>query len=106
MRRGEVWTVRAAGYASKARPAVIVQADTADAFDSTIVCLFTTSDTVSGPTRVPVRATAANGLQRDSWIMAEKPVAVKKSHLGNRMGRIEESVMGMLDDALRTALGL
>lgn len=41
MRRGEVWTLRDDGYASKARPVVVVQDETVAEFDSIILCLLT-----------------------------------------------------------------
>ena len=39
MRRGEIWTVLADGYARKPRPVVVVQNDEIEGFDSTVVCL-------------------------------------------------------------------
>ncbi|WP_267889617.1 type II toxin-antitoxin system PemK/MazF family toxin [Bifidobacterium myosotis] len=44
MRRGEIWTLQADGYASKPRPVVIVQNDAVDRFDSVITCLLTSYD--------------------------------------------------------------
>ena len=41
MKRGEIWTLQADGYASKPRPVVIVQSDAVDRFDSVITCLLT-----------------------------------------------------------------
>ncbi len=42
MKRGEIWTLQDKNYASKARPVVVIQSDKHDAFDSVILCLFTT----------------------------------------------------------------
>lgn len=55
--RGEIWTVCAARYASKPRPAIIVQSDAVNGFESTIVCLLTTDKNIIGPTRIRVAAT-------------------------------------------------
>ena len=44
MKRGEIWTLQADGYASKPRPVVIVQSDAVDRFDSVITCLLTSYD--------------------------------------------------------------
>lgn len=41
MKRGEIRTLQADGYASKPRPVVIVQSDAVDRFDSVITCLLT-----------------------------------------------------------------
>jgi mRNA interferase MazF len=42
MKRGEIWTLRDEGYAGKARPVIIVQAELEASFNSLILCLFTT----------------------------------------------------------------
>jgi hypothetical protein len=39
MKRGEIWTLQADGYASKPRPVVIVQNDSIGGFDSVVTCL-------------------------------------------------------------------
>lgn len=108
--RGEIWTVRASGYATKPRPAVIVQSDEVEGFDSTIVCLFTTddsiSDSISAPTRVKATPTEENGLSQTCWIMAEKPIAIKKSTLGIRTGTLDSETLSELDAALRIVLEL
>jgi mRNA interferase MazF len=41
MKRGEIWSVSASGYAGKPRPAVIVQDDRFDATASVTVCAVT-----------------------------------------------------------------
>ena len=104
--RGEIWTVCASGYASKPRPAVIVQSDEVEGFDSTIVCLFTTDDSISAPTRVEATPTEENGLSQTCWIMAEKPIAIKKSTLGMKIGTLELNTFTKLESALRAVLGL
>lgn len=104
--RGEIWTVCASGYASKPRPAVIVQSDELEGFDSTIVCLFTTDDSTSASTRVKATPTEENGLSQTCWIMAEKPIAIKKSTLGMKIGALEPNTLTKLESALRAVLGL
>lgn len=104
--RGEIWTVCASGYASKPRPAVIVQSDEVEGFDSTIVCLFTTDDSISAPTRVKATPTEENGLSQTCWIMAEKPIAIKKSTLGMKTGTLEPNTLAKLESALRAVLEL
>ena len=104
--RGEIWTVCASGYASKPRLAVIVQSDELEGFDSTIVCLFTTDDSTSASTRVKATPTEENGLSQTCWIMAEKPIAIKKSTLGMKIGALEPNTLTKLESALRAVLGL
>ena len=52
MKRGEIRTLQADGYASKPRPVVIVQSDAVDRFDSVITCLLTSYDSSDIDTRV------------------------------------------------------
>jgi mRNA interferase MazF len=60
MKRGEIWTLRDAHFASKARPVVIIQADPEDSFDSVILCLFTTFESDNIPTRIRIKGTSKN----------------------------------------------
>ena len=55
MKRGEIWTVSATGYAGKPRPAVVVQSDHFDATASvTAICVFTTNETEAPLFRLPI----------------------------------------------------
>lgn len=86
MRRGEIWTVLADGYARKPRPVVVVQNDEIEGFDSTVVCLMTSFTSDDMTTRVKVPPTTQNGLIKISWVMTEKILAVHTSALGQRIG--------------------
>ena len=88
MKRGEIWTLRDDGYASKARPVVIVQSDSINGFDSIILCLLTTYDSDHIPTRVHIPSDSANGLKKDSYVMTEKIITVDKRELGERVGTL------------------
>lgn len=106
MRRGEIWTLRDRGYASKARPVVIIQSDKHDSFDSVILCLFTTYESDEIRTRVLVAASEKNGLIRDSFIMTDKIVTVDKSMLGERIGIMTEKDMKEVSEKLKMILDL
>jgi mRNA interferase MazF len=86
MKRGEIWTLRDDGYASKARPVVIVQSDSIIGFDSIILCLFTTYESEHINTRVRISADSNNGLRKDSYVMTEKIITVDKRELGDKIG--------------------
>jgi len=88
MKRGEIWTLRDDGYASKARPVVIVQSDSISRFDSIVLCLFTTYVSDQIPTRVRIPADSINGLKKDSYVMTEKIITVDKRELGERIGNL------------------
>ena len=100
--RGEVWTV----CASKPRPAVIIQSDNIVGYESTVVCLFTTDASMPSETRVAVRATEENGLMKDCFLMAKKPMAIRKTALGEKLGRLDKETMEALDTALCKVLGI
>lgn len=110
MRRGEIWTVLADGYARKPRPVVVVQNDEIEGFDSTVVCLmisFTSDDmTTRMTTRVKVPPTAQNGLIKISWVMTEKILAVHTSALDQRIGILEDDVMRQVKKKLAHVLAL
>lgn len=106
MRRGEIWTVLAEGYARKPRPVVIVQNDEVEGFDSTVVCLMTSFTSDDMPTRVKVPPTVRNGLVKTSWVMTEKILAVHTSALGQRVGVLEDDVMHQVEKKLAHVLAL
>ncbi len=106
MRRGEVWTLRDRGYASKARPVVIVQSDSIDSFDSVILCLLTTYDSKEIPTRVFIAPDERNGLEKPSYIMTDKVVTVDRALLGQRIGMLSDEDMTAVSSQLMVLLGL
>jgi mRNA interferase MazF len=93
MQRGEIWTLRDDGYASKARPVIIVQGDLGDVFDSVVLCLFTTfvSDTIS--TRVKIEPSPENSLKQISYVMTDKILTVARSELGVKVGSLNQRQM-------------
>lgn len=107
MRRGEIWTVLADGYARKPRPVVVVQNDEIEGFDSTVVCLMTsfTSDDMTTRVKVPP-PTTQNDLIKISWVMTEKILAVHTSALSQRIGILEDDVMRQVEKKLAHVLAL
>jgi len=93
MQRGEVWTLRDEGYASKARPVVVIQGEPNDTFDSVILCLFTTFDSSEIETRVYIKPSTQNGLRQPSYVMTEKIITVAKSELGLCIGALSDEEM-------------
>ena len=106
MKRGEIWTVSAAGYAGKPRPAVIVQDDRFDATASVTVCVFTTDATEAPLLRPPIEPGAANGLRQVSRLMVDKITTVSRKQFGTRLGRLENADMQRVDRAILVFLGL
>lgn len=104
--RGEIWTMRDDLYASKARPVVIVQSDEICCFDSVVLCLMTTFESSDMPTRVRVEPSVENGLERTSFVMADKIASVSRGMLGKRIGVLESDRMDEVAEKLALVLGL
>jgi mRNA interferase MazF len=106
MKRGEVWTVSASGYAGKPRPAVIVQDDRFDATASVTICVFTSDETEAPLFRLPIMPNEGNGLRTPSRLMVDKITTVSKDKLGKRVGTLDAQDMVRLDRAMLVFLGL
>ncbi len=72
MIRGELWTVSGGVYASKPRPALILQDDRFGATDSVTVCPLTSTELPAPLLRMPLAADSLNGLDSDSYLMVDK----------------------------------
>ncbi len=107
MNRGEIWTAAAgSGYAGNPRPVVIVQDDRFDGTDSVTICAFTTDPTEAPLLRLVVEPGPQNGLREASSLMVDKVTTVRRSKLGERVGRLASEDMVRLDRALVVFLGL
>lgn len=94
MKRGEIRTVASGPhYASKPRPAVIIQADRFGDLESVAICLFTSDSTTAQSLRIPVYPTKDNGLRDPSWLMVDKIVTVPKAKLGSCIGFMDNATL-------------
>ena len=105
MRRGDIVTVAGGVYASKPRPALLVQDDRFDATDSVTVCPFTTTEVDAPLLRVPVVADEANGLGQDSYLMVDKITTVRRSNARTVLGRLEATTLVEFERRLLVFLG-
>ena len=109
LRRGDIVFVAVKGpYTTKPRPVVVVQAtETLDLLESVTVCPITSVDLGAHFVRVPITTGNRSGMDRDSWIMADKAVTVPRSALKSTpVGRLDSRELSQLEDALRTWLDL
>ena len=107
MRRGDVVIVVATGDYGKPRPAVIVQTDAFPQTHASVVICQMTSEIVEAPDfRVTIDPTDTNGLRARSQIMADKPVTVRRTRIGQSIGRLDDVDIGRLNVALAFAMGL
>lgn len=104
--RGELWTVAGGVYASKPRPALIIQDDV---FVSTasVTVLPLTSNLIDAPLlRIRIDVTDLSGLERDSDVMIDKPTTVRRQNIKSRVGRLTASQLAEVERAMMVFLGL
>lgn len=106
MNRGELWTVAGGVYASKPRPALIVQDDLFDATGSVTVVPLTTTLTDAPLLRVRVASSELSGLDQDSDIMIDELTTVRRSKVLDRVGRLAAEHLAEVERCLMTFLGL
>jgi mRNA interferase MazF len=106
VRRSEIWTVAGGtDYAGKPRPAVIVQDDRFDT-DSVTICPFTTDQTEAPLFRVAIVPSPANELRETSRLMVDKLTTVRRSRLGEQLGKLEDAEVVRLNRAMVVILGI
>ena len=105
MRRGDIVTVGGGVYASKPRPALVVQDDRFDATDSLTVCPFTTTGVDAPLLRLPVAADEGNGLGQDSYLMVDKITTVRRGNARTVVGRLEATTLVAFERRLLVFLG-
>ena len=107
MKRGEIWTVAGGNdYASKTRPAVILQDDRFDATGSITICAITSDKSEAPLFRIVIQPSDRNGLTIISRLMVDKITTVPKSKLGSRIGHLDVADMARVSQAMLIFLGL
>ncbi|UUL76139.1 type II toxin-antitoxin system PemK/MazF family toxin [Pseudarthrobacter sp. Fe7] len=106
MNRGELWTVSGGTYAQKPRPALIIQDDLFAESESVTLLPLTSHLTDAPLLRLTVEPGQLNGLERASQIMVDKLTTVRRSNVGQRIGRIDSETMVVVEQSLAVFLGL
>jgi mRNA interferase MazF len=107
VKRGEIWTMAGGpGYASKPRPAVVIQDDGFSETLSIAVCPLTSEPVEAPILRLLVEPTPENGLRNTSRLMVDKVTTVPKSRLGQRIGQLADDDLLRLNRSLLVFLGL
>lgn len=109
LRRGNVVYVAVKGpYTAKPRPAVVIQAtETLDLLESITVCPITSVEVPAVFVRVPVAAGLRSGLERGSWVMADKIVTVPRAAVKSpAVGSLDAKELSALEAALRIWMDL
>ncbi len=89
------------------RPVLIVQNDTGNRHSPTVIAAAITSQTGKArlPTHIEISA-QSYGLSRDSVILLEQIRTIDKSRLRERMGKLDEKAMSLVDNAIAVSFGL
>jgi mRNA interferase MazF len=106
VRRGDIVLVAGGVYASKPRPAIVVQDDLFDGTDSLTVCPLTTTAVDAPLLRLAVGADEVTGIAADSFAMIDKLTTVRRAHVGERVGRLDTVRMVELERRMLVFLGL
>lgn len=105
MKRGDIVRVAGGVYASKPRPAVVVQDDRFDATESVTVCPFTTTVIDAPLLRVPVAVSEENGLDQDCFVMIDQITTIRRANVRNVVGSLEKTTLVELERRLAVFLG-
>ncbi len=89
------------------RPVLIVQNDIGNKYSPTVIAAAITSqkDKSNLPTHIKVNAENC-GLAKDSIVLLEQVRTIDKRRLKERMGRLDDSSMTAVNDAITVSLGL
>lgn len=101
-----MWTVAGGVYASKPRPALVIQDDAFDATDAVTVLPLTTTLIDAPLLRIREYACALSGLERDSEVMVDKMTTVRRANATTRIGRLTAEELTDVERAVMAFLGL
>jgi mRNA-degrading endonuclease toxin of MazEF toxin-antitoxin module len=111
-RRGDIYWIDlpdAGGHVIRGRrPVLVIQTDRLHRSSTVIVLPMTTSAKAAAfhpPFLVEARA-RDTGLRKSGWIKCDQPFTVPTVALGQRSGRLDPSVLGRVDAAIRFVLAI
>ena len=88
------------------RPVLIVQNDTGNKHSPTVIAAVTSQTGKARlPTHIELNAQSV-GLSRDSVILLEQVRTIDKSRLRERMGKLDDTTMTKVDNAIAVSFGL
>ena len=89
------------------RPVLIVQNDVGNRHSPTVIAAAITSrlGKTKLPTHIAINAEKV-GLERDSVVLLEQIRTIDKRRLGEKMGHLNDDVMGEVNAALNVSFGL
>ncbi len=106
MIRGELWTVAGGAYASKPRPALIIQDDLFGLTGSVTVLPLTTKHVDAPLLRLRIESSDLSGLDHESDVMIDKLTTVRRSNVSTRVGRLTSDQLAAVERSMMVFLGL
>jgi mRNA interferase MazF len=106
MRRGDLVIVAAPGNYGRPQPAVIVQSNAIPENHASVVICQLTSELAGADFRVTIEPEPETGLRVRSQIIADKPVAVRRERIAQRIGGLAAADIARLNVALAFVMGL
>lgn len=106
MKRGEIWLVSAGVYASKPRPALVIQDELYELEQSVAVIPLTSQLTDVPLFRTRITATDTTGLRSDSDAMVDKVITIRRRHVTERIGRVPSGDLLAIERLLMAHLGV
>ena len=89
------------------RPVIVIQNDIGNKYSPTVIVAAITSQINKAklPTHVEIKA-GEHGLNKDSVILLEQVRTIDKRRLREHMGRLDETLMNQVDNAIAVSFGL
>jgi len=112
MQRGEIWWANlpdpVASEPGYRRPVLVLQSDdfTRSRIQTVIVSVLTTNLRLAGAPGNVFVTMDDTGLPKDAVVNVSQIITVDKSFLTERMGRVDAQIMLLVEDGVRTVLGL
>ncbi len=88
------------------RPVLIIQNDVGNRYSPTVIAAAITSRTGKAKLPTHIEISTAAGLSRNSVVLLEQIRTLDKRRLRDRMGRIDEDTMRLVNDAISVSFGL
>lgn len=105
MRRGDLVTVAISGDFGKPCPALIIQSDQFSGTGTLTVLLLSGTPVDAPLIRLTIQPTPGNGLRKESQIMVDKAMSVKRDKLGEPFGHLDDETMVSVNRSLALFLG-
>ena len=105
MKQFDIYTTSGGTYSTKPRPAVIIQSVGFDEFDSLTIIPMTTME-IQSDFRIKIEPSNYNNLANTGFVMIDKLTTIKKSGLGQYIGRIDDEYIDKIENTLLKFIGL